>query len=203
MKGILISFEGPEGSGKTTQARLLWEYLCKNGYKAILTNEPGGTSIGRRARSILLDPKHKRLSSLTELFLYLADRAQHVEEVIRPGLEEGKVVICDRFIDATLAYQGYGRGLPLDLIERLNLITTQGLRPDLTIILDVKSALKEGKDRIEKACSDFHNRVRYGYYRIADKEPDRVKIIQVNGSVDLIQSRIRGYVDGLLSSRRR
>jgi dTMP kinase len=204
MEGILITFEGPEGSGKTTQAKLLFKYLDAKGYKVVLTNEPGGTLVGKRTRKILLDPKLIELCPLAELFLYLADRAQHVEEFIKPKLREGKIVICDRFVDATRVYQGYGRGLPLKTIDKLNLISTQGIMPDLTIILDIDSFTKlkkTPKDRIEQAGVDFHTRVRDGYHKIAQMEPKRVKIIKVDGPIGVVQLRIRKYVDELLKSK--
>lgn len=214
MEGLLVSLEGPEGSGKTTQAKLLSEYLSNKGYNIILTHEPGGTSLGEKLREILLAPQGDDPSSWCEYFLYLADRAHHVEKVIRPALKEGKIIICDRFIDATTAYQGYGRGLDLDLIKELNLLTAQEILPDLTIILDIdpkvglRKAIErkielglEDGDRLEQRGLNFHCRVREGYHKIAQEDPARVKLIWVDGSIEVIQARIIAYVDELLESK--
>jgi len=213
--GLFISLEGPEGGGKSTQAGLLGEHLSQGNYEVILTQEPGGTSLGKSLREILLTPdRGEDLSAWCELFLYLADRSHHVEEIIKPALEMGKIVICDRFIDATLAYQGYGWGLDLGLIEELNLLATQGIRPDLTILLDIESSIGlqkaieeksklglKGGDRLEQKGLDFHCRVREGYLKIASNDPSRVKVVQVDGPIEEIQARIRVYVDKLLKDK--
>lgn len=205
MKGIFITLEGPEGSGKSTQARKLSNYLEKKGLRTIVSQEPGGTKIGQKLRKILLSPESKGMESLTELFLYLAVRAQHVEEVIKPALSEGKIVISDRFLDATVAYQSYGRGLDKSLVNELNHLVTQGLKPDLTILLDIeipqgmKRAWGKGKgDRIEQEKIEFHQRVREGYLKLAEEEPERMKRIKVEGSIEETQIKIRQYVDELL-----
>lgn len=211
MEGLFISLEGPEGSGKTTQAQILSEYLSEKGYEVALTHEPGGTPLGEKLRHILLTPNGNDLSTFCELFLYLADRADHVEKVIKPALNEGKVVICDRFADATIAYQGYGQGVEIGLIEQLNLLAAQQIEPDLTIVLDIDSqvglrkaietkieiGLKNG-DRLEQRGLDFHRRVRQGYLNIAQNNPSRVKLIQVGDSIEEIQRKIRNYVDELI-----
>ncbi len=208
MRGIFITLEGPEGSGKSTQARKLANYLEKKGLKTIVSQEPGGTEIGQKIRRILLSPTSRGMEALTELFLYLAVRAQHVEEVIKPALSEGKIVISDRFLDATVAYQSYGRGLERGLVNELNDLVTHGLKPDLTILLDIeipqgmKRARGKGKgDRIEQEKITFHQRVREGYLKLAVEEPRRIKTITVKGSIEEIQVRIRQYVDEVIEKQ--
>lgn len=216
MTGIFITFEGPEGSGKTTQAKLLKDYLEKNGYQVLYTREPGGTSIGKKIRALLLSPENREMREKTELFLYAADRSQHVEEVIRPALLEGKVVLCDRFIDSTVAYQGYGRCLDMQTIVELNKQATGGLKPDLTILLDIdagsglgralsicKDGLEEGAgDRIEQEKEEFHQKVRNGFLRLTQKEPERVKIVDASLRVQEVALIVRGLVNNLLVQRR-
>lgn len=227
---MFITFEGSEGSGKTTQSTLLAKALQKEGFDVIVTYEPGGTRISQQIREILLDPENAGMTTLTELLLYLAARAQHIKEVIKPALEEGKIVICDRFIDATLAYQGYGRGLNketclVELIQKLNSLVTneaslQDIKPNLTFILDIDPAegLKRainihkeayftdvypaGKgDRIEQEELEFHQRVRDGYFEIARQEPQRVKIINRGENIEEIHQIIIGYVHEILRGR--
>jgi len=211
-KGIFISIEGGEGTGKTTQTKLLTKYLVKKGYRVKLTQEPGGTRIGKLIRKILLDPNHNEINRWTELFLYLADRAQHVKEVIIPALNQGEAVICDRFMDATVAYQGFGRGIPIRIIENLNRLVTQGIKPDLTICLDLgpgkgliraKSRYAGKKhstdgDRLEKENISFHRRVRKGYLALAEREPSRVKVVKVVPPVSKTYSLIKKFVDKIL-----
>jgi len=194
---IFITFEGGEGSGKSTQARTLHRRLSRSDIPALLTHEPGGTPLGREIRRWL---KGKGESNpQTELLLFNASRAQLVAEVIRPALKSGTVVICDRFYHSTIAYQGYGRGLPLDLIEAANNIATQGLEPDLTILLDIDVAQglarKKMRDRFEREELAFHQRVRQGYLEMAKKDPQRWLVI--DGSLPkkeierLIEERVR------------
>jgi len=197
MKGILISFEGIEGTGKTIQSRLLYEYLIKKGYEVILTEEPGGTQIGLRIRDVLLSPEHKTMNSLTELLLYNASRTQHVKEVILPALNRGAVVITDRFSDSTVAYQGYGRGIDLNLIHHLEHIVTEGLKPDITLLLDldVETGLRRNRginktDRLELEDIAFHEKVRNGYIEIAGKEPERIKLIDASKSIEMVHNEI-------------
>ena len=208
MRGLFITIEGPEGSGKSTQGRKLSKYLEKKGFRPIVTQEPGGTKIGQKIRKILLSPTSKEMEALTELFLYLAARAQHVEEMIKPALSEGKIVISDRFLDATVAYQSYGRGLDRDLVNKLNRLATDKLKPDLTILLDIeitrgmKRARGKGRgDRIEQEKIKFHQEVREGYLELAGEEPERIKIIKVEGSLEETQTKIRQYVDELVKTR--
>ena len=167
-KGIFITLEGIEGSGKTTQAGLLKDLLEASGFEVLLTREPGGSPIGEKIRHILLDTANSRMEPLAELFLYEASRTQHVEEVIKPAIAAGKAVICDRFYDASTAYQGYARGIGAETVDELNLIATGGQKPDLTIVLDLSVAeglrrLGRNLDRIEGETAVFHERVRKGY----------------------------------------
>jgi len=200
-KGIFISFEGIEGSGKTKQSRLLYEYLRKSGYKVILTGEPGGTQIGLKIRDLLLSVENRKMTPVSELLLYNASRAQHIKEVILPALKKGFIVITDRFIDSTKAYQGYGRGIDLKLIEFLEKIVTEDIRPDLTLLLDldVKIGLKRNRginktDRLELEDVKFHKRVREGYLKIAAKELERIKLIDATESIEEIHRKIIGIV---------
>lgn len=183
MKGKFITFEGPEGSGKSTHSKLLCSYLRKRGYEVIHTREPGGTMIGEKIRKILLDPKNKDISEVCELFLYIANRAQIVKKIILPALKAGSIVICDRFLDATVAYQGYGSGLDIKSIRYIGRLATGGIMPDLTILLDIDTleGLKRSKrhDRMENKTVAYHRRVRIGYLTLAKKEPERIKLIKV------------------------
>ena len=191
MKGKFISFEGIEGTGKSTQAKLLQQGLLGLGYEVILTEEPGGTLISLRVREILLSVDHTNMKPLTELLLYNAARAQHIEEVILPALNRGAVVITDRFTDSTFAYQGYGRGIDLKLLESIDRIATNGLRPDMTMLLDldVETGLKRNRrinktDRLELEDVEFHQRVRKGYHELAAKEPERIKVLDASGGIE-------------------
>lgn len=206
MKGLFITFEGIDGCGKTTQAERLAAYLSSQGRQVVLTREPGGTEVSEKIRTILLDRANHHMAWLTEMFLYMASRAQLTEEVIRPALKEGKVVISDRFMDATLAYQGYGRGLDIGLIRKWNAIATSNLAPDVTILLDLASevcrermvAMHKTADRLEGAESDFHLKVREGYLAMAGQEPGRFRKIDGTKPVDEIEQEIRKIVDTLL-----
>lgn len=207
-RGVFISLEGIEGCGKSTQAKMLYEYLLQNENCVILTREPGGTPIAEKIRDLLLDPKNDNMATVTELFLYLASRAQHVEQVIIPALKDNKIVVCERFNDATYAYQGFARGLDMNLLINLNKIATDGLEPDLTILLDLEveegllraEKLKNHRDRLESESIDFHNRVRDGYLTIAQNNPKRVKIIDANGSINDVHLRIRHCLNEILSA---
>jgi dTMP kinase len=206
-KGIFITFEGIEGCGKSTQAKRVREMLIESGLEVVYTREPGGSCIGEQIRDILLDPKNTAMVPLTELLLYEASRHQHMAEVINPALEAGKVVICDRFFDASTAYQGHARGLNVADVERLNLIASGGKRPDLTIILDLPAEIglkRIGKnpDRIEGEGVEFHERVRAGYLKIAAREPDRVKVVDGSGTIDETFIKVWAPVESLLAQRK-
>jgi len=186
-KGLFITLEGPDGSGKSTQSLLLARYLKRHGHKVVRTREPGGTSIAESLRRIILNPKN-RISKITEVLLYEAGRAQHTSELILPALRQGKTVICERYNDATLAYQGYGRKLDIQMVKELNRIASSGLKPDLTLLLDldVREGLRRIRkisggrmDRMERESIKFHQRVREGYHELASREPGRVKLIKV------------------------
>ncbi len=200
---MFITFEGCEGTGKSTQAGLLSTYLESLGKKVCLTREPGGTALGQNFRQIILNPENQRLVTRAELFLYFADRAQHVEELILPKLEEGIIVISDRYSDATYAYQGGGRGIELDLLRQLNEYACYKLVPDITILLDIDASTgllrarknrkefnEENGDRIEQQTLDFHERVRKVYLELASAEPDRFLIVDANGTIEDVHARI-------------
>ena len=196
MRGIFITIEGPEGSGKSTHSKLLCDFLRRRGYRVLHTREPGGTKISEAVRKILLNKNNKGMSDICELFLFLAARAQIVDEIIRPALKKGYVVVCDRFHDATVAYQGYGAGLDLKLIEEMGKLATKGLKPDLTVLLDVetKKGLRRAgiKDRIEVKSLEFHKRVRGGYLALAEREPERIKVIPTTDvKVSEVQDMVR------------
>lgn len=198
-RGKFITIEGPEGSGKSTHSRLLCGYLKRRGLKVLRTREPGGTEAGEAIRSILLDKKNEKMSDACELFLFLAARAQIVEEAIKPALVKGYTVVCDRFHDATVAYQGYGAGLDLKLIGSMGNLATGGLKPDLTILLDVETEVglrrAGAKDRMEIKSVRFHKKVREGYLKIARKQPRRIKVIRTtDATVAEIQDKVRRAV---------
>jgi dTMP kinase len=208
MKGTFITFEGIEGSGKSTQIALLANYLATRGVRHVLTREPGGTLIGDQVRKILLDPANRSLDPAAELLLYAASRAQHLHEVIIPALVGGVNVLCDRFSDATLAYQGYGRGLNIEMIRALDRIVTAGMRPDLTLLFDIEAALGiarargrnnsrglEAEARFENEELAFHERVRHGYLALVAQEPDRIRVVDASPSAEAIQATVRKIVD--------
>jgi len=195
---MFITFEGPDGSGKTLQLALLVEYLEGNNYPVLATREPGGTSIGEQIREVLHSLENTKMHPRTELLLYQASRAQHVEQVILPNLEQGKLVLCDRYADSTLAYQGYGHQLDLDQLSRLINYATGGLKPDLTLLLDLEA--EEGLKRREQGGEwnrldayelEFHQRVRKGYYELAQMEPERWEIIDAGKPPEEVQRAIR------------
>lgn len=215
MPGTFITFEGIDGSGKSTQLRLLNNFLRANSRFPLVTREPGGTPVGLRLRAALLDASEE-VDPLTELLVFAADRAQHVRRVILPALEAGEVVISDRYADATVAYQGAGRGFPPELIKEIVQLATEGLKPDLTVLFDVaidesttrttrrstgKSSSKAGRDRLDIEHSDFHERVRDAYLQIARAEPDRVKVIDTSGPVEVTHERVKAIIIPFLESR--
>lgn len=217
MPGTFITFEGIDGSGKSTQLRLLGNFLRANGCDALLTREPGGTTLGLRLRAALLDAMEE-VDPLTELLVFAADRAQHVRRLLRPALETGRVVISDRYADATVAYQGAGRGFTPELISQIVQLATEGLKPDLTLLFDVSveestsrttrrsnssrsATAKTVRDRLDIENADFHARVRDAYLQIALAEPERVKLIDSSGPVEKTQQRVKEIIVPFLKSR--
>lgn len=194
MQGLFITFEGPDGCGKTTQMKLLAEYLEEKGEEVVLTREPGGKGLGEKVREILLNYDGE-VSDRCESFLFLADRAQNIDIIVNPAVKAGKIVLCDRHIDSTVAYQGYGRGLDIERINMLNNLATNGKKPDLTFVfdVDVETSMKrvgKEKDRMESAGIDFHNRVRQGYLELAKQEPNRIKVIDATKSIEEIHDEV-------------
>lgn len=206
---LFITLEGPDGSGKSTQRVLLGDYLLAKGYEVVSTREPGGTRISERIREILLNPEYKEMRPLTELLLFAAGRAQHTEEVVIPALRAGKIVISERYLDASIVYQGYGRGLSLEVVKVINQIATGGIKPDLTLVLDIEPRVglarvgqrSPKKDRLEKLSLEFHNRQRNGYLTLAKEEPERIKTIDASGSREEVQAWIRKEVEAILLRR--
>jgi len=215
VKGKLITFEGPEGSGKSTQMAMLHSYLVSKGYDCLSTREPGGTRMGKLIRGIVLDADQKEIVDRAELFLILADRAQHTAEVILPALEEGKIVLCDRYNDSTMAYQGYGRGLDLSRTRRMCGYASFGLNADLTFLLDVDVATgfsrikenrravsgKEAMDRMETAGTVFHEKVRAGYLSLAKEESQRITVLGPSGNAEEVHLKIVKIVEAVLENR--
>lgn len=210
---MFITFEGIEGCGKTTQIERLAKRLDEHGIQYIRTLEPGGTKIGKKIREMLLDSNNKDLHPLTELILYEADRAQHVEEIIRPALVENKWVICDRFYDATVAYQGFARGQDMELIRSLNEKATRGIRPDITFLLDCpeemglaravkrnKESCQEGQDRFEREKMDFHRAVRNGYLELAAREDKRFVVIDASMGENEVEGNILNVLKPFLKT---
>ncbi len=205
---MFITLEGIEGSGKTTQVQHIVAFLQGRGRDCTVTREPGGTRIGERIRAILLDPKSKDLDHTAELLLYSADRAQHIREVIRPALAAGGTVLCDRYFDATVVYQGYARGLDTSMISDLHRIVLGDLKPDVTILLDLPVKLglsrawkqidagnRDGLEtRFEKEDLDFHERVRGGYLKLAGQEASRFRVIDASGDEDQVREQIAGVL---------
>ncbi|MCQ9207833.1 MAG: dTMP kinase [Omnitrophica bacterium] len=196
--GVLITFEGSEGSGKSTQARRLCGYLRQKGFKVLHLREPGSTAIGEKIRDILLDPKNKKMDVACEMLLYQAARARLIREKILPALSQKKIVVLDRFLDATICYQGYGGGLNITLIKQIGKLATCDTQPDLTILLDIsaKEGLRRSKtrDRIERRPLAFHRRVRRGYLKLARANVRRIKVIPVAREISKTQSEIRKIV---------
>jgi dTMP kinase len=202
-KGLFLTFEGPDGSGKSTQARLLAERLRAEGREVLETVEPGGTPIGREIRRILLDPANQELRPTTELLLMFAARAQNVEQWILPALKEGKIVVCDRFTDSSIAYQGAGRGLGWETVLALDRIACHGLVPDLTLCIDIdtetglarahsrnRTDASKLESRIDEQSLDFHKKVRAAYHELARREPDRVRLINGDALPEEIAARV-------------
>lgn len=200
--GVFITLEGPDGSGKTTQLRLLDGWLTAQGQAPLVTREPGGTRIGEAVRDLLHDCTYVEMAPHAEILLYSASRAQLVTEVIRPALDAGRIVLCDRYFDSTYAYQGYGRGLSLDALRQITAFATQGLTPDLTLYLDVppevglRRRTQSGEDlnRLDREALAFHRRVRAGYRELAAAEPRRWRVIDAQPPVDEVQQAVRDAV---------
>ncbi|HET9582219.1 MAG TPA: dTMP kinase [Gemmatimonadota bacterium] len=209
LRGTLVTFEGGEGGGKSTQTQLLGTWLEEKGYQSVVAREPGTTQVGEAVRRLLLEEAPDHLTAEAELLLYVAARAQLVAELVRPSLEAGKVVVLDRYGDSSVAYQGYGRRLEPEYVRGLNRWATGGIEPDLTILMDVAPEVEtdrlEGRhrDRLERAGRTFHERVREGYLELAGKEPDRFFVVDAGRPIDEIQGVIRERVEMLLTRRRR
>jgi dTMP kinase len=204
MKGKFITLEGSEGSGKSTQSALILEYLKAKNLPVMLLREPGGVRISEKIREILLDINNTGMGDEAETLLYMAARAQLVKEVLKPALEKGQIVICDRFLDSTIAYQGWGNGVDIKAIECIGEFAVAGIKPDLTLLFDIDT--KQGlsrtnaeKDRIELRSLDYHNKVRQGYLDVAKKDPKRVKVISVDAPKEVIFERVKSYLDQVLS----
>ncbi|HEX5890973.1 MAG TPA: dTMP kinase [Pyrinomonadaceae bacterium] len=216
MPGTFITFEGIDGSGKSTQLKLLNSFLRAHGCEAVVTREPGGTTLGLRLREALLDAMEE-VDPLTELLVFAADRAQHVRRKLIPALESGAVVISDRYADATVAYQGAGRGFPTELISQIVQLATGGLKPDLTLLFDVSidestnrttrrstgknAAARGARDRLDIENAEFHARVRDAYLSIAEAEPERVKVIDTSGPVDRTHEHVKQIIVPFLRAR--
>ncbi len=212
MAGRFITLEGVEGAGKTTQIRLAAEFLQGLGHAVVVTQEPGGTPLGERIREILLNRGGFDISGEAEMFLFAAARAQHTDTVIRPALEAGKIVLCDRFSDATIAYQAYGRGLPLETVREICRLASRGLSPHLTLLFDLpveeglgralrRIAGREGnrrEDRFERETLDFHRRIREGYLAIARQEPGRVRVLDASKGIEPTRQEVRAILSAFL-----
>jgi dTMP kinase len=212
---MFITLEGVEGSGKSTQLGNLRAFLQERGHRVVVTREPGGTDIGQKIRSILLNPDHREMEALTELFLYEADRAEHVRKIIAPALSAGKTVLCDRFFDATMVYQGYARGLDLEEIRRIHRFILGHLRPDLTILLDLppeiglarawaqidKGDRTGAESRFEKEALDFHRKIRAGYLHIARRESERFCIVDAKRDAAAVCLDIETAIERLIEER--
>ncbi len=212
MRGAFLTFEGTDGSGKTTQLKRQAARLSEAGIPTLVTREPGGTAAGAAMRALLLEARTPSLAPEAEMLLYAADRAQHVREVIEPAIADGRIVLCDRYIDATVAYQGHGRGLRIDVIAALNRIATGGLEPDLTILFDIpvdvslarlaaraNASGSEALTRFDLEVREFHQRVRDGYLAIALANPERFRVVDASGSVVDVGAAVDRHVDEFLS----
>ena len=204
-KGLFITLEGGDGAGKSTQMNNIEKYFEERGYSCVRTREPGGTSIGEALREILLSPNTKNMTDVAEMMIFAAQRAQHVRELIRPAVEDGKIVICDRFVDSSIAYQHYGRELG-DVVDRVNDIAIDGLIPDITFWMDINPEAGRERigqredsslDRLEREKMDFHYRVYNGYKQLCEKHPDRFKRIDATRTIEEMRDEIYGYLDEL------
>ena len=203
MTGKFITFEGSEGSGKSTQSALILEYLKSKKLPVVLLREPGGVKISENIRKLLLDVNNAGMGDECETLLYMAARAQMVKEILEPQLKLGKIILCDRFLDSTIAYQGYGNGIDIKTIEQLGLFATKGIIPDLTVLFDINpekglSRAGDKKDRIESRSLEYHNRVRSGYLELSKKYPSRIKTIKVDAGKEAIFEKVKVHIDALL-----
>ena len=197
MTGKFITIEGTDGAGKSTQIAMLVKFLKNKGIECVVTREPGGTKIGEKLREIVLDPENSEMTYVTEAMLYAASRAQHVEEKIIPALKEGKFVICDRFLDSSLVYQGYARGLETEMIEKINGYALCGIKPDITLFFDIRPEVgitrkknMHDLDRIEQEKADFHQKVYNGYKTLAQKYPERIKSINAEKTIEEVHKQV-------------
>lgn len=202
-KGLFITFEGADGCGKTTQLNLLKDYLTSKGFDVVITREPGGKGLGEKVREILLNYGGV-VSDRCESFLFLADRAQNIDIIVNPAVEQGKIVLCDRHTDSTVAYQGYGRGLDITEINMLNNLATHNRKPDLTLVFDVDidtsmQRVGQNKDRMESAGKEFFNRVRNGYLELAKQEPQRIKVIDSTKTIEEVFEDVKKIIDSYLT----
>lgn len=201
---LFISFEGIDGSGKSTQCQMLYHTLLDEGYTVHLFREPGGTNISEKIRDILLDREHSEMSPVTEMLLYFSSRNQLIVEKVKPALERGEVVLLDRFVDSTIAYQGYGRDLSLDSIQKVAEVAIGDVRPDLTVLVDTPLETAETRmdkrelDRLEAENADFKERTRLGYLELAQQEPDRFLVLDGRKSVEVLRSAVSNRVKALL-----
>ena len=206
MKGVFITFEGPDASGKTTQIERLRSHLVSKNLDVLVTREPGGTPISEKIRNIILDKENSEMNPVTEALLYAASRAQHVAQVIEPALRTGKIVISDRFLDSSIAYQGYGRGLG-DMVRIINEPAAAEVKPDLTFLLSGDPAILRSRrslqeeDRMDSQQNDFHRTVMKGYINIAESEPGRVRIIDACGQAEMIAREIAEIADSVIEGR--
>ncbi len=201
-KGLFITFEGADGCGKTTQLNLLKDYLISKGFDVVITREPGGKGLGEKVREILLNYDGV-VSDRCESFLFLADRAQNIDIIVNPAVEQGKIVLCDRHTDSTVAYQGYGRGLDITEINMLNNLATHNKKPDLTLVFDVDietsmQRVGQNKDRMESAGKEFFNRVRNGYLELAKQEPQRIKVINSTKSIEEVFENVKAIINSYI-----
>ncbi len=205
-KGLFITFEGVDGCGKTTQLTKTKEFLESKGYDVVVTREPGAGEIGNKIREMLLH-YNGNISDKCEMFLFLADRAQHIENLIKPSVDKGKVVLCDRHTDSTLAYQGFARGQDIELLNKLNKIAVNGIIPDLTLLYDLDTDIAQervglNKDRMESVNIEFHKKVRNGYLSLQKKYPERIKLINANNSIEKVFEQTKDIVLQLIQEKR-
>lgn len=206
MKGRLIVFEGVEGSGKTSLIQFCYQWLSKFNTNVVVTREPGGTDLGQELRRLLLEAGSNRIADRTELLLYAADRSQHVEQELKPNLAKGAIILCDRYTDSTIAYQGWGRGMSIEMIDQVNILATGGLQSDLTILLDIDPEISLKRiqalrklDRIEQTDLAFHDRVRNGYLALANKYSERIVVVNAEQSINKVALDIQKILTNFLN----